>query len=305
MRTVLTLVDLPGVLDAGPDALLSVLGVLAPGDAVDVRLEGGRGPVNQQPLSDRHWRAWRDLSAHYLGGPARPSYAGLVYRLARHHELEVRGHGWVAARHIDEAIAAARRVAGYCRRYRLPRYGCNAESGIWRGGTTGIIRAGRPVYRQNGNAEALLHAWLTVIAAEADVCVDWMGYADPSWHYPGGAPVSQELARRFQRAVLMVYGDDVGAQAKRALEAWLPHYLRGDAGLLTGVGRWRDDDGDGVVDPGEVVGDPTAIRAALVETAPAEWHPYVGFGAASQLAQGHRLFPPLTTYIPETREALA
>lgn len=298
-RHVLTLVTLPQVFaECDPGAFVAALDA-GGWMAVDVRLRGGRGPTNEGRMSSGDWTRWQDaLKPHF--GTTRPTYADAMFALTDEADLERWGHGWLEA----PSLAAVEREAAACAKVsegrKLRRWGCNAEIG-----TFGRDRKFRP------EGLALSRAFVKAFGrVNMATVLDWMGFASLRWMYGAAVPeFDAEFCDLWGLCAQMVYqttwGGKHGAQetAERGRRVWQVQTEVDCWTPLVGVGRWHDDDGDGVVDPGEVVGDPETLRKLIETFLPSIVRHYVGYGAATQITVGHERYPALASLVPQLSEA--
>lgn len=310
-RHCLTLVHVSEILDLDPDAVLTALPAFG---AVDVRLRGFSGAdgfTNCGRLSDKHWERWGPVLERVWSGDEgeRPTYAGAVYALARHLDLECWGHGWLEASSVQQAREEAVFAAMVIDEHGLTRWGVNGEIGLFgrpkkKGDALTTVPAARV---QLGIGLALEH--LDELMDGPMVVIDWMGFASLRWMYGGDvAEFSLDFVRRWALAQMVyqtAWEGRAGAKATsdRGREIWEHQVERGGWSPLIGVGRWEDRDHDGLVDPGEVVGSVATLRHLIATYAPAWVRHYVGNGAASQLTVGRPDYPALAELVPSLEAA--
>lgn len=290
-RHVLTLVTLEEVFRLDPGAFVRALS--AGWAAVDVRLRGGFGPVNQARMdAETHQRWLRLLRPHH--GSVRPTYTDAVFALARDAGLECWGHGWLEAPSDDAVTREAEACAKTSADLFLMRWGVNAEIG-----TFGRDKRFRP------GAFDQLRDFVEVFEKLNEAILDWMGFASTRWMYGAGVPEFEAgFTALWGLCAQMVYQTTwegkYGAKAtcERGRSVWRVQTEVDCWTPLVGVGRWHDDDKDGVVDPGEVVGSVGTLRQLIATFRPSMVRHYVGYGAATQITDGHALYPALADLIP-------
>ena len=297
-KHVLTLVTLPEVFDLGPSVVQQALRAV-PWLAVDIRLRGGRGPTNQARLSATHAAAWTHtlkllIPTYRRDNPLTwPNYAEAMYACARAAGLECWGHGWLEAETIEQATKEAEVCAITSTRLGLLRWGLNAEVGVF--GKQGSFRP---------QGVEVAAAFGMRFASRSEAIVDWMGFASLRWMYGNVTEFTPDFCAIWGLNAQMVYqtqwGGKTGAKAtsERGRAIWQVQTESDCWTPLIGVGRWDDKDHDGVVDAGEVGGDPETTRQMVQFFKPTILRHYLGYGAAAQLATGNRLYPALTRLIP-------
>lgn len=306
-RHVLALVTLPEIFDLGADA---VVDALACGwHAVDVRLRGGYGSTNEDKLQTRHaedwWPVLERLTGMRLGDRTTwPTYAEALFAVAGHLGIECRGHGWLEARDPAAAAGEAAAVIGAIERHDLAEWSINDEAGVW--GRNGSFRR---------DGYLLLDTHTTALHEGQQTChISRVGFWSPRWQYRGARDLAWETPppgrRRYHRVGQMLYGTEwdgkhgVRRMAERGRgedpgwQGWPEHAGAGLWAPWVGVGRWHDRNGDGQIDPGEIVGSVDTLRRLIDTFAPGEIVHYVGYGAASQLTDGREDYPALASLVP-------
>ena len=294
---VLTIVNARQVLaQCDPVALREAVGAFS---AVDVRLRGFSGAggyTNCDRLDDKLWKRWKGhLDGVWEGDDGeRPTAARVIYGLARLAGAEAWGHGWLEAANDAQAYQEAGFVLPVVDEYGLARWGVNAEIGTFGRGKplTSVprqrIRAGQDASR----------AFRYAMRAAHSVALDWMGFADLTWMYGAGPEHDAEFVALWDECAQMAYQTAwegrAGAKAtcERGRALWT-----GPWSPLVGVGRWHDDNRNGRVDPGEVVGSVSTLRNIIAEFAPERVRHYVGNDAATQITVGRPDYPALGSLV--------